>query len=139
MLLELATPLNIYIYTLGLDLYPWDITHPGGLVPSSQHFTISATPGQGSCGRVQSSLFRPVAFSPMWVHIECGMGNPLGDQALTLHTRNGGGTICPLLCEICCQIYIGLCLRIRASVLLGAGPPDCPLSGHLFPGVNTLS
>ena len=119
----LSNPLNIYIYTLGLDYYPGIITHPGSLVPSSQHFTISAALGQGSCGRAQSSLFRPVAFSPMWVRIKCGMGNLLEDQALTLHTRNGGGTICPLLCEICYQIYVGLCLRIRAGVLLGAGSP----------------
>ena len=132
-------PLNIYIYTLGLDHYPGIITHPGSLVLSLQHFTVSAAPGQGGYRRAQSSLFRPVAFSPVWGCVECGIRNQLGDPALTLHTRNGGGTICPLLCEICCQIYIGLCLRIRASVLLGAGPPDCPLSGCLFPGVNTLS
>ena len=40
------TPLNIYIYTLGLDHYPGIITHPGSLVPSLRHYTILAIPGQ---------------------------------------------------------------------------------------------
>ena len=64
------------------------------------------------------------------------MGNPLGDQALTLHTRNRGGTICPLLCEICFQIYVGLCLRIRAGVLLGAGSPWLSPQWSPFSGVS---
>ena len=86
---------HLYLYSR-LGLYTSGIiTHPEGLVPSSRHFTVSAAPGQGGCGRAQSSLFRPVAFSPVWGRIECGMGNLLGDQALTLHTRNGGRSLCP--------------------------------------------
>ena len=135
----LLHPLNIYIYTLGLDYYPGIITHPGGLVPSSWHFTVSATPGQGGCGRAQSSLFRPVAFSPVWGRIECGMGNPLGDQALTLHTRNRGGTICSLVFEICFLSRSGLgCVWESGSewVLL---PLIVPSVVAFLLGVNTLS
>ena len=129
--MSMIYPLNIYIYTLGLDHYPGIITHPGSLIPSLRNFTISTALGQGSCGRVQSSLFRPVAFSPVCgAVLKCGMGNPLGDQALMLHTRNGGGTLRPLSCDLgWVQICVGLCLRIR--VRMDTATPDLPLSGHL--------
>ena len=139
LLFQQQQPLNDIVYTPGLDRYP-------GISPTQRvsylslwHYTSLADPRPGQLEEGTVIPFGPVAFSPQWVRIECGMGNWLGDLALTLHTRNGGGTICPLLCEICFQIYIGLCLRIRAGVLSGAGPPNCPLSGHLCSGVNTLS
>ena len=76
-------------------------------------------------------LFRPVAFSPVWVCIECGMGNPKY-QALMLHTRNGGGTIRPLVFE---TYGLDLCWAVSEnqgrSPFWGAGPPNCPLSGRL--------
>ena len=75
------------------------ITHSGVLYLSSQHYTILAYPRLGQLGEGTVISFRPVAFSPQWVHIECGIRNQLGDLALTLHTRNGGGPLYPLLVD----------------------------------------
>ena len=92
-------PLNIIVYTPGLDHYPGISPTQGVLYLSLQHYTSSADPRPGQLGEGTVIPFRPVAFSPHWVHIECGIRNQLGDLALTLHTRNGGGPLCPLLVD----------------------------------------
>ena len=119
-------PLNIYIYTLGLDfMYLWDNHPPRGSCTEFVAFHCFSYPRPGWLWEGAVILIQACSlFSPMWVCIECDMGNPLGDQTLTLHTRNGGGTICPLASETCYQIDIGLCLRFRAGVL--SREPDSP-------------
>ena len=54
----------MFIFILLAWTLPWSITHPGGLVPSLQHYTVLADPRPEQLGKGIVIPFGPVAFSP---------------------------------------------------------------------------
>ena len=88
----------LFFILLAWTLSP-GITHPDVSYPSLWHYTVLADPRPEQLEKGVVIPFGPVAFSPQWVHIECGIRNWLGDLALTLYTRNGEGPLCPLLVD----------------------------------------